>query len=322
MQSDSRPVEAVVFPGMGPFAFADVARFLLIDRKARALVARADAVLGYSLIDRYRESEGDYSEDAQLAFLVSSLALAGWAEEHLEMAPAFAAGPSFGAMAAAVHAGALGFADGVRMVSRRARCLEEYFAAHHTDLVTQSFARLPREALDEILGELTERGEWYEVSCRVDHDLAMLTVREGLLDELDRRIRSLGGLALYAMRPPLHCGIFGPLRELAEERVFAGLEFSDPAVPLVADQDGARVRDAAGVRRMLLDGYDRPVHWPRVVDTLRAAGVRRAYVTGPDRLFGRVRRTTDAFEVVPVDGRRALRPRARSAAARTGAPAR
>ncbi|MGW1056095.1 ACP S-malonyltransferase [Streptomyces sp. NPDC002521] len=319
MQSDSRPVEAVVFPGMGPFEFADVARFLLIDREARALTARADAVLGHSLIDRYRKSEGDYSEYAQLAFLVSSLALAGWAEEHLEMTPVFTAGPSFGGMAAAVHAGALSFDDGVRMVSRRARCLEEYFARHHTDLVTQSFARLPEDRLSEILDELAERGEWYEVSCRVDHDLGMLTVREGLLDELDKRIRSLGGLALYAMRPPLHCCVFGALRELAEEKVFAGLEFADPAVPLVADQDGSLVYDAAGVREALLDSYDRPVVWPQVVESLRASGVERVYVTGPDRLFGRVRCTTDAFEVVPVDGRRALRPRSRDTATKAGA---
>jgi [acyl-carrier-protein] S-malonyltransferase len=313
MHTSSLDTTAAVFPGMGPGRFADVARFMLISRQARALLAEADDVLGYRLVDRYRDTEGDYSEHAQVAFLVNCLALASWARDELGIDPVLCTGPSFGGKAAAVFSGSLAFADAVRMTAALARILADYFATRHTDIVTQSFVRTPRAVLDPILAELRERGEWCEISCRVDDDLAMLTLREGLLDWLTDRLRAVGGFPLYVMRPPMHCGIFQPLRARVEREVFADLEFRDPTVPVVADQDGTVLLTGPEVRELLLDGFVRPVDWPSVVDSLTRQGVGRVYVCGPDRLFGRVGRTTRAFDVVPVAPALALRPRRRVA---------
>jgi len=72
--------EAVVFPGMGPSRFADVGKFMVINPYARRLVAKADERLGYSLVDAFRDTEGDYSRHAQVSFLVNCVALAQWAE--------------------------------------------------------------------------------------------------------------------------------------------------------------------------------------------------------------------------------------------------
>ena len=86
MQGDSRTGarsgSAVVFPGMGASSFADVGRFMVANPFARRRAAIAGEVLGYSLIDRYRDSEHDYTEAAQVAFLANCLALAEWAVDH------------------------------------------------------------------------------------------------------------------------------------------------------------------------------------------------------------------------------------------------
>ena len=58
---------------------------------------------------------------------------------------------------------------------------------------------------------------------------------------------------------------------------------------------------------MLLDVFVRPLRWPDAVAALRAHGVRKVFVCGPDRLFGRVGTTTRAVEVVPVSPRAAPR---------------
>ncbi|MEU8509509.1 ACP S-malonyltransferase [Streptomyces brevispora] len=288
---------------------------MLINPVARRLVAEADDALGYSLVDRYRETEGDYSEYAQVAFLVNCLALAAWAHDRFDPEPALCVGPSFGGKTAAAHTGVLDFADAVRLTAGWARLLESWFAENHHDVVTHSFTRVPRPELDRVLAELDERGEWYEISCHVDEDFHMVSLRATVLEWLGKRLRSVGGLPLYTMRPPMHASVFAPLRERAERELFAPLTFHDPRIPVVADQDGTLLTTGDQVRTMLLDGFVRPVRWPVVVDTLRRHGIGKLYVAGPDSLFGRVPVTTRNFDVVTVDPRTALRPVRRSIAA-------
>ncbi|WP_240810006.1 hypothetical protein [Actinomadura sp. WMMA1423] len=319
METGQQDTSAIVFPGMGPVPFADVGRFMVLDRSARRLVAEADAVLGRSLVDGFRDTPGDYSEYAQVAFLVNCLAAADRARTELGADPVVCAGPSFGGKAAAVASGALGFADAVTMTLRWARLLEEYAARECPDVVTHSFARTPAGVFAGILAELGGRGGWHETSCQVDDDFHMVTVRERDLPWLCGRVRAAGGLPLYAMRPPMHTTVLGPLRDEVEREVFAELSFTDPLLPVIADQDGRTVRTAEGVRAMLLDGFVRTVRWPAVVAALKARGVGTLYVAGPDALFGRVRCTTDAFRVVPVDPKALTRPRGRGTARTAGA---
>ncbi|MER6977461.1 ACP S-malonyltransferase [Streptomyces carpinensis] len=311
----ARQGSAVVFPGMGPTPFSEVARFMLVDPYARQLLARADEVLGYRLTDRYQQTEGDYSVYGQISFVVNCLALARWAEERLEIRPELVVGPSFGGRAASVYAGVLDFADAVRMTARLAEVMEEYFAAEHPELVTQSMARLPEERLRLLRDELAERGEFHDVACVVDHDFFMLTVREEVLGGLQQRIRSLGGMPLYTMKPPMHSHLFGPLRERVDAEIFSGMTWSDPLLPVVADQDGRTLTTGAEVRGMLLDGFVRTVHWPDVVSALSGAGVGTLHVAGQDGLFTRVAATTRAFRVRPVTPASVMRPVRRRPAA-------
>ncbi|MEU7281908.1 ACP S-malonyltransferase [Streptomyces sp. NPDC045431] len=301
---------------MGPSPFSEVAKFMLVNPYARELYAEADEVLGYSLFDRFSEAEGDYSEYAQLAFMVNCLALARWAEAEFGLDPLYCTGPSFGGKATAVRSGALSFADGVRLTARFARCLDAFFAEEYPERVaTLSFARTPPPALREVLAELTERGEWHDVTCVVDEDFAMVTLRTSGIEWLRERLRAVGGLPLYVMEPPMHSAAFGGLRRRTESEVMAGLEFRDPVIPVVADHDGALLTTGEQVRTMLLDGCVRPVDWPVTLASLRDKGIGRLCVAGQDALFSRVPVAAKRFDVIKADPRRAMMPRRRAAAA-------
>src|SRR5690242_18908466 len=128
MDSASAPGTAVVFPGMAPSRFAEVGKFMLINPFARRLIAAADQRLGYSLVERFRSTEGDYSHYAQISFMINCLALAQWAEQELGIVPEYVTGPSFGEKPSSVYSGSLEFSDGVWMVAELARCMDEYFA--------------------------------------------------------------------------------------------------------------------------------------------------------------------------------------------------
>lgn len=294
----------MIFPGMGPSSYADLGKFIATDRCARRLRRMADDVLGYPLLDRYRDAGADYSEYSQVAFLISCLALLEEAAETLDSEPVACAGPSFGAKTAAVYAGSLPFQEAVLLTVRLARCEEEYFRAYHQDVLTQSVARLPGELLHPILDEMTARGEWHDISCHIDEDFYMVSMRESSLDSFLRQARAAGGLPLYAMRPPMHSAAFLRLRRKAEDEVLGDFPFCDPLLPIIADHDGSVVDTAAGVRAMLLDGFVRTVRWPQVVGVLKEFGVTRVYIPGLDSLFGRVRVTTRSFEVISITPRK------------------
>jgi [acyl-carrier-protein] S-malonyltransferase len=293
---------------MGAADFGELGKFLVLDRYARPRVHAADEALGFSLLQRFRAADTDYSEYSQVAFLVGSLALADRAEHQLGMRPRYCAGPSFGQKAAAVYAGAMDFADAVRMTFAVARHEHEYFRSHHTDVVSHTVVRVPEESLARLLADLTGQGHWLEVSGDLDKGFAMVSMREGILDEFKRAITAMGGYSMYTMRPPAHCGIFGELRRQVEREIFDDYKIRAPQLPVISDQDGSLITTAEDMRAMMLDTFDRPFSWPAMVGSLRAAGVRTVYVTGPDAMFFRLDSTVRHFEVTKVDPKAAFRP--------------
>ncbi|WP_033439236.1 ACP S-malonyltransferase [Saccharothrix sp. NRRL B-16314] len=303
---------ALVFPGMGPCPWESVAGLLTTDPVARELCALADDVLGYRVREAFRDAGDDYAEAVQVGFLISCLALADWAERELGVRPVVCAAPSFGLRSALAFTGVLSVADTITLTALLARSVSDYFDEHHRDVVTHSFARAPRDRVDELIADLAGRDEWCEISCTVDHDFHMVTLREHNLDWLRRRLRSIGALSLYTMRPPTHAPAFAPLRQRLDVEVLDRFAFGEPRVPLIADHDGAVVTTAGEVRALLLDGVIRSVRWPAVVTALRHLGIGAVCVAGPDSLFGRVPATTAHFRVIAAGPRAVTRQAGRA----------
>jgi [acyl-carrier-protein] S-malonyltransferase len=212
-----------------------------------------------------------------------------------------------------VYSGALPFPEAGRVTASLAHCMADFFATEHQDVVTHSFVRTPETKLAEVLDELSAKGEWHDISCYIDTDFFMVSIHERNLDWLKAKLRGIGGLSLYTMRPPLHSSAFGALRRKAEDEVLGALPFQNPLLPVVADQDGTVLTTGEQIRTMLLDSIVAPLRWPDVVVSLEKLGVGTVLVAGPDSLFGRVRCTTSRFDVVAVNTRLALQPRRRGA---------
>jgi [acyl-carrier-protein] S-malonyltransferase len=306
--SEAAGAVAVVFPGMGSSTFAEVGRFMVLDRYARQRIAVADEVLGQSLLAGFRAAEGVYDVFAQVAFLVNSLALADRAEREYGLRPDFCVGASFGQRAAAAYVGSLDFADAIRLTVGLARCEEEYFAAEPDDLVTHCFIRVPDQPFRTLVDQFSGRGEWIEISGHLDEGSYLVSLRADVLEELIAEVRELGGYSMQTMRPPVHARRFTPLRAKAEAEVFSRYGLAEPSMPVIADQDGRLVDSAADLRTMLADTFDRPIDWPAVVRGLIAQGVGTIHVTGPDLLFHRLDVTTANFHVIPVTPKTAAKP--------------
>lgn len=282
---------------------------MMVSPQARRLRETADSVLEYHLMDEYRKAGEGYSEAAQVAFLISCFALAEWAQEELGCVPDICSGASFGEKVAIAYAGSLSFSDAVRLTALLARAEEAYFRLEHRDVVTQSVARTPEQSLREILAGMAGRGEWSDISCFVDDDFFMVSMREQSLERFTDAVRAVGGIPLHVMRPPMHSSAFGALRQRVADDVLPDFRFADPGLPIVAGQGGAVVDKAACVRALVLNSIVQPLNWPATLRSMRERGVTKIYVAGPDALFGRVRCAAENFDIVTVNQRMALQPK-------------
>jgi [acyl-carrier-protein] S-malonyltransferase len=85
------------------------------------------------------------------------------------------------------------------------------------------------------------------------------------------------------------------------EEVLAGVTFSPPRVPVIANVDASRVTEAAAARTALVRQVVAPVRWMDTVRALGASGVRTFVEVGPGRvLSGLVKRILDDARVLNV----------------------
>jgi [acyl-carrier-protein] S-malonyltransferase len=98
-----------------------------------------------------------------------------------------------------------------------------------------------------------------------------------------------------------HSEAMVPIREQMAERM-AGVEFRDPAIPIVSNATGELVTTAAGIREALTAQIASPVRWVDCVNTLADAGVDTFLELGPGKvLIGLVRQIRDGMSITAAD---------------------
>jgi [acyl-carrier-protein] S-malonyltransferase len=320
---------AVLFPGLAPAGYAAIGDFLAHSPAGRRRVARADRILGFSLLDAFRVDGTRNWAVADCAYLACTVALAdhlrdvpggsptppGVIEEAaphpdpahgtgplstgpLSTGPAVCVGLSFGGFAAAVHAGGIDFDDAVRLVVRSADEQARFLAALPEPAGCHFCYRIGRDAVAEIVADLRRAGRWIEISADLGLDVYGVSATLSTLELFKRAVSARGGASIYTMDRPQHCAALTGLRDRLAATVYPEAGFRAPRVPVISDVDGGTATTAEALSRALLLGWTAPVHTRVTVDALTAYGVRRVYLVGPRTMFTRL--LGDLFDVVVV----------------------
>jgi [acyl-carrier-protein] S-malonyltransferase len=293
---------ALLFPGQGS-QFVGMGKGLFeTSPAARAVFGEADAALGFELTRLCFEGpEEDLRATAntQPAILTHSVAalaaLRASSPDKLEGA-AFAAGHSLGEYSACVAAGALSFADAVRLVRKRGTFMQEAVPAGVGAMA--AIVGLPAADVEGACREAAAS----EVVSAANYNSPEQTVIAGHAAAVRRACaaclaRGAKRAIPLAVSAPFHSPLMRPARERMED-LLAATEFADAAIPVVTNVDAEPVWRGALLRDALVRQIDSPVRWVESVRRLAAEGVDRGLEIGPGNvLAGLVRRIEKGIRV-------------------------
>ena len=281
---------AFLFPGQGSQAVGMGRSFHEASAAARAVFEEANDALGFDLTKlAFEGPEADLALTAntQPAVLTVSVAAAAvCAERGLE--PTLAAGHSLGEYSALVAAGALRFADAVRVVRKRGEFMQEAVPVGTGAMAALMGLELP--AVEAICREAGQ-GEVVEIA---NINSAGQIVVAGHTQAVQRAVALAGKKSvMLPVSAPFHSSLMSPAAErLAGE--LAAVAVSDPAFAVVRNVDAGVTRAAADVKPFLLRQVASPVRWTECMQRLQTEGATTFVEVGPGRvLTGLLRRILD-----------------------------
>jgi [acyl-carrier-protein] S-malonyltransferase len=285
---------AFLFPGQGSQEVGMGRALAAHSPGAAAVWAEADAALGLSLSTLCFEGPAAdlaLTANTQPAVLTTSVAAAAALAER-GVTPALAAGHSLGEYSALVVAGALRFADAVRLVRRRGEFMQEAVPVGTGAMAALMGVEVA--VVEQLCAEAAE-GEVVGVANINSPGQIVIAGHRAAVERAVAAAAARGGRksVLLPVSAPFHCALMKPAADrLAEE--LARLEVSAPRIPVIRNVDGGVTRTADEVKPFLVQQVASPVRWTDCVERLAREGASGYLEVGPGRvLTGLLKRTLD-----------------------------
>lgn len=284
---------AWLFPGQGSQAVGMGVALAEAEPAARAVLAEADAALGFPLSGLMAEGPEEtlkLTEHTQPAILTHSvMVVRAWS--HRLPQPDFAAGHSLGEYSALVALGSLSFQDAVRTVRERGRAMQEA-----VPVGLGAMAAILSMSLEDVLASCAEAAaSTGKVVVPANFNGPGQIVIAGHTEAVEAAMeaaRARGGRKMLKL--PVSAPFHSPLMEPAKTRMeplLRGLALQAPCCPLVNNVDAAAIVDPEGVRDGLIRQIPGAVRWQATVDLLLDQGATRFFELGPGKvLAGLVKR--------------------------------
>ena len=277
---------AFVFPGQGSQSVGMLAELAADFPVVGQTFAEASEALGYDLWQLVQDGpaeELNKTHITQPAMLTSGIAVWRILQEKGVANPAVVAGHSLGEYSALVAAGALGFADGVKLVAERGRLMQEAVPAGQGGMAAIL-------GLDDasVIGVCEAAAEG-DVLSAVNFNAPGQVVVAGTAAAVERVVDAAKEAGAKRALPlpvsvPSHCALMKPAAEKLAEQL-AAITISAPTIPVINNADVATVSDADAIRDALVRQLYSPVRWVESVQKMAQDGVDTLVECGPGKVL-------------------------------------
>ena len=291
---------AFVFPGQGS-QYVGMGKDLNEQSStAQELFRQADATLNVPLSRlcfEGPEEELRQTKNTQPAIFLHSTALA---MSYRGPRGAMAAGHSLGEYSALVYAGALTWEDGFRLVRLRGELMQQ--AGVDRPGTMAAIIGLDPKTVVDACEKASEAGVVQAANFNSPGQIVISGSVPGV-----RRAMELAKErgAKLVKELPVSGAFHSPLMESAQEGLKEALEntpIRDASIPVYANVTAQPVRDADGIRRLLLQQLTRPVRWEESVVAMAADGASTFVEIGPGKVLqGLVKRILPNVSLQGID---------------------
>lgn len=285
---------AFLFPGQGS-QFAGMGKALAAEYpEAQRVFEEADDALGFSLSKLCFEgpdTDLKLTKNTQPALVTVSTA-AYAVLSHRGLQPRYVAGHSLGEYSALVAAGAIKFADAIRLVRKRGQYMQEAVPAGVGAMA--ALLKLPEGALDGVLAEAAQ-GEVVTAANMNSPDQIVIAGHASAVTRAMDLAKAAGAKRAIALpvSAPFHC----PLMKSAQDRLKPELDattFLDLRMPLVNNWQALEIRTGAEAREGLYRQIPSPVRWSESILRLKSLGVTRFVEVGAGAVLTGLLRNIDS----------------------------
>lgn len=282
-------MKAYVFPGQGS-QFSGMGKDLYEnDAQARQLFDEADSILGFKITDIMfagSDEELRQTKVTQPAIFLHSVILAKVLGS--KFTPGMVAGHSLGEFSALVSAGAMSFADGVRLVSQRAMAMQKACEAAPSTMA--AIVGLDDAVVEEVCTEV-------EDVVPANYNCPGQLVISGSVEGIDKACAILTEKgAKRAIKLAVSGGFHSPFMEPARAELAQAIEataFKAPICPVYQNVTAAAETDPAVIKKNLVAQLTSSVRWTQTMQNMIAAGVDEFVEVGPGKVLqGLIRKTS------------------------------
>ena len=256
--------------------------------RARELFEQANEILGYDLAKKCFEGPADELNTTQIsqpAIFVASLAA-------LEMLKAdspdvvntcsMSAGLSLGEYTALVFAGALTFADGLRVVQRRGEAMQAASDATPSGMV--SLLLLDREKVEAICTQAAQ-GSLLRIANYLCPGNIVVSGDKGACERVAALAEQGGGKSVpLTVAGAFHTEIMRPA-DLRLAEALSSVNLQPPRIPVYSNVDAKPHENPEEIRQILVRQVVSPVLWEDSVRNMQGAGADSFYEVGPGKVL-------------------------------------
>lgn len=277
---------AILFPGQGSQAVGMLSALAEAHTQVSATFAEVSEVLGrdlWHLVSAGPAEDLDQTQNTQPAMLAAGVAVWRCWQAVGGPMPVAMAGHSLGEYTALVCAGAVELSDAARLVSERARLMQQATPAGAGAMA----AILGLE--DQQVRELCSREARDQVLEAVNFNAPGQVVIAGERTAVERALpqaKALGAkrALLLAVSVPSHCALMQPAAQQLRT-ILADCPLRLPEVPVIHNASVTVAGDIQELRDLLARQLYQPVRWVETVQALAGYGVDMMIESGPGKVL-------------------------------------